>query len=167
MKNVRRRVLAFGLVVGIGFLLFVSVLLSSVLSVIANLFTDLLPGGPLLWQILEYVISFIIVTFLFAVLFKVLPDAETRWKDIWVGAAITAALFTIGRIALTIYMGQAAPGSAYGAAGSVIVFLLWVYYSALILFFGAEFTQVYANRYGAGIEPSDDAVFADQPIPAD
>jgi membrane protein len=136
-------------------------------SLQAAAYRSLLPGGPLLWQVLEYIISFIIVTLLFAVLFKVLPDAETKWKDIWIGAAITAALFTIGRIALSIYMGQAAPGSAYGAAGSVIVFLLWVYYSSLILFFGAEFTQVYANHYGAGIEPSDDAVFADQPIPGD
>lgn len=167
MKTIRRRLFAFGLVLGIGLLLFASVLFSSVLSVIANLFTDLLPGGALLWQVVEFVISLIIVTLLFAVLFKMLPDAETKWSDIWPGAALTAVLFTIGRIALTIYMGQAAPGSAYGAAGSVIVFLLWVYYSSLILFFGAEFTQVYANRYGAGIEPSDDAVYADQPIPGD
>lgn len=167
MKTIRRRLFAFGLVLGIGLLLFASVLFSSVLSVIANLFTDLLPGGALLWQVVEFVISLIIVTLLFAVLFKMLPDAETKWSDIWPGAALKAVLFTIGRIALTIYMGQAAPGSAYGAAGSVIVFLLWVYYSSLILFFGAEFTQVYANRYGAGIEPSDDAVYADQPIPGD
>jgi membrane protein len=167
LKTMRRRLFAFGLVLGVGLLLFVSVLFSSVLSVIANLFTDLLPGGALLWQVVEFVISLIIVTLLFAVLFKMLPDAETKWSDIWPGAALTAVLFTIGRIALTIYMGQAAPGSAYGAAGSVIIFLLWVYYSSLILFFGAEFTQVYANRYGAGIEPSDDAVYADQPIPGD
>jgi membrane protein len=167
VKTIRRRLFAFGLVVGIGLLLFASVLFSSVLAVIANLFTDLLPGGALLWQVVEFVISLIIVTLLFAVLFKMLPDAETKWSDIWPGAILTAVLFTIGRIALTIYMGQAAPGSAYGAAGSVIIFLLWVYYSSLILFFGAEFTQVYANRYGAGIEPSDDAVFADQPIPGD
>jgi membrane protein len=167
LKTMRRRLFAFGLVLGIGLLLFASVLFSSVLSVIANLFTDLLPGGALLWQVVEFVISLIIVTLLFAVLFKMLPDAETKWSDIWPGAALTAVLFTIGRIALTIYMGQAAPGSAYGAAGSVIIFLLWVYYSSLILFFGAEFTQVYANRYGAGIEPSDDAVYADQPIPGD
>ncbi|MBX2999673.1 MAG: YihY/virulence factor BrkB family protein [Caldilineaceae bacterium] len=167
LKTIRRRLFAFGLVVGIGLLLFASVLFSSVLAVVANLFTDLLPGGALLWQVVEFVISLLIVTLLFAVLFKMLPDAETKWSDIWPGAALTAVLFTVGRIALTIYMGQAAPGSAYGAAGSVIIFLLWVYYSSLILFFGAEFTQVYANRYGAGIEPSDDAVYADQPIPGD
>jgi membrane protein len=167
MKNVRRRLLAFGLVIGIGLLLFIVVILGSVLSIIGNFFTDLLPGGTLLWQVTEYIVSFIIVTLVFAVLFKVLPDAETKWSDIWPGAALTALLFTLGRIALSIYLGQAAPGSSYGAAGSVIVFLLWVYYSSLIVFFGAEFTQVYANRFGSGIEPSDDAVYADQPIPAD
>jgi membrane protein len=97
----------------------------------------------------------------------VLPDVNIQWRDAWMGGALTALLFLLGKIALTLYMGMAAPGSAYGAAGSVIVFLLWVYFSSIIFFFGAEFTQIYAIRRGSGIRPSEHAIFADKPIHAD
>jgi membrane protein len=108
--------------------------------------------------VVNFVVSFGVVTLLFAAIFKVLPDAEISWRDVWLGAAVTALLFTIGKFALGLYLGNA--GSAYGAVGSVVVFLLWVYYSAQILFFGAEFTQVYARTYGSGIEPAENAVRA-------
>ncbi|MEZ4732820.1 MAG: YihY/virulence factor BrkB family protein [Caldilineaceae bacterium] len=156
MGMLKDRLLSFGMVLGIGFLLLVSLVLSAVLSAIANSFNNLIPGFDWLWQLLNYVISFAVTTLLFGLIFKILPDVEIAWKDVWIGAAITAVLFVVGQFALSLYLGN--QGSAYGVAGSVVVFLLWVYYSAQILFFGAEFTQVYATRYGQGFEPSENAV---------
>jgi len=104
------------------------------------------------------VLSFLVVTGLFAIIYKVLPDVKIAWKDVWVGAAVTAVLFTIGRFAIGLYIGSSGTASAYGAAGALIVILLWVYYAAQILFFGAEFTQVYARTYGTRLEPEDGAV---------
>jgi membrane protein len=99
-----------------------------------------------------------LITLLFAMIFKFLPDAKIAWHDVWIGAFITAALFTAGKFALGLYLGKSGVGSSYGAAGSLIVLLLWVYYSSQILFFGAEFTQVYANRFGSHVTPADNAV---------
>ena len=158
--TIRERFLSFTLVLGIGFLLLVSLILSAVLSVLGNLFTGLLPGGEFLWQVINFLISFGVITLLFGLIYKILPDAEIAWRDVWWGAAATALLFTIGKQLLGLYLANA--GSSYGAAGSVVVFLLWVYYSAQILFLGAEFTQVYATRYGKGIEPADNAVRTDE-----
>lgn len=160
MATLRHRLLSFGMVLGIGFLLLVSLAFSTVLAAISGSFNNLLPGFDWLWQILNYVISFGVMTLLFALIFKVLPDVHVAWKDIWLGAAITSVLFIIGQFALSLYLGN--QGSAYGVAGSLMVFLLWVYYSAQILFFGAEFIQVYATRYGAGFEPSSKAVMKPQ-----
>jgi len=160
MATLRHRLLSFGMVLGIGFLLLVSLAFSTVLSAISGSFNGLLPGFDWLWQILNYVISFGVMILLFALIFKVLPDVHVAWKDIWLGAAITSVLFIIGQFALSLYLGN--QGSAYGVAGSLMVFLLWVYYSAQILFFGAEFIQVYATRYGAGFEPSSKAVMKPQ-----
>lgn len=160
MAVIRERLLSFGMVLGIGFLLLVSLVLSTVLSTISSSFSNLLPGFDWLWQLLNYLISFGIMTLLFALIFKVLPDVQLAWKDVWIGGLITAILFTIGQFALSFYLGN--QGSAYGVAGSLVVFLLWVYYSAQILFFGAEFTQVYATRYGAGVEPAANAVLKPQ-----
>lgn len=157
MGVIRDRLLSFGMVLGIGFLLLVSLILSSVLSAITSSFNQLLPGIPWLWQVLNYLVAFGVTTLLFALILKVMPDVKIAWRDVWIGAALTAILFTIGQFALSLYLGN--QGSAYGVAGSVVVFLLWVYYSAQILFFGAEFTQVYATRYGQGIEPTANAVF--------
>lgn len=160
MAVIRERLLSFGMVLGIGFLLLVSLVLSTVLSTLSSSFNNLLPGFDWLWQLLSYLISFGIMTLLFALIFKVLPDVQLAWKDVWIGGLITAILFTIGQFALSFYLGN--QGSAYGVAGSLVVFLLWVYYSAQILFFGAEFTQVYATQFGAGIEPAANAVLKPQ-----
>ena len=110
---------------------------------------------------LEFIISLLVITGLFALMFKALPDARVAWSDVWVGAALTALLFTIGKFAIGLYLGKSDVGSAYGAAGSLVILLVWVYYSAQILLFGAEFTQVYANAAGSKIVPSENAVVAE------
>ncbi len=154
--TIKERFLSFTLVLGIGFLLLVSLVLSAVLTILSTWFDHLLPGAGWLWQVVNFVISFGVVTLLFGLIYKVLPDAKIAWHDVWLGAAVTALLFTIGKFLLGLYLGNTS--SAYGAAGSLVVFLLWVYYSTQILFLGAEFTQVYANQYGKGIQPSSKAV---------
>lgn len=167
-RTLKKRLLAFFMVLGIGFFLILSLLLSAILSVLSSTVTGNLPGGEILWRVVENVISLIIVSVMFGLVFKVLPNAEIRWRDVWPGAIFTGALFTLGKIGLTLYLAQAAPGSAYGAAGSVIVFLLWVYFSAIILLYGAEVTQMYANRFGEGIEPNEGvADFSRRSLPAD
>ncbi len=150
--TIRSRLLSFTMVLGVAFLLLVSFVISAVLSALGNLGQGWLPGIDWLWQIVNFIVSFGVITLLFAAIYKVLPDAEVVWRDVWIGAAVTALLFTVGKTLLGWYLGNA--GSAYGVAGSLVVFLLWVYYSAQILFFGAEFTQVYSRYYGKGIEPS-------------
>jgi membrane protein len=164
MNVIRERLLSFGMVLGIGFLLLVSLVFSTVLSFVASSFNNLLPGFDWLWQLLNYLISFGVMALLFALIFKVLPDVQLAWKDVWIGALITAILFSIGQLALSLYLGN--QGSAYGVAGSLVVFLLWVYYSAQILFFGAEFTQVYATQYGSGFEPASNAMMKPQAVGA-
>jgi membrane protein len=121
-----------------------------------------LPGGEAVWQVINFTLSLAIVTALFALIFKVIPDAKIQWRDVWLGAAVTAALFTIGKLLLGLYLGKAAVGSSYGAAGSIIALVVWVYYAAQILLIGAEFTQVQARRRGRSIEPSENAVTADE-----
>ncbi|MEN9568698.1 MAG: hypothetical protein RLZZ69_3894, partial [Cyanobacteriota bacterium] len=154
---IRKRILSFGMVLAIGFLLLVSLILSAMLSGISNLDINLLPGFDPLWEIVNFVISFGFVSLLFALIYKYLPDVKIRWKDVWVGAIITALLFTIGKYLIGLYLGQGSLGSTYGAAGSLIIFLAWVFYSAQILLFGAEFTQVYARKYGRKIVPNSHA----------
>lgn len=154
----RQRFLSFAMVLVIAFLLLVSLVLSAGLAALSSLMNGLLPGFDFLWQLLNFAISFGVVTLLFAAIYKILPDAKVAWGDVWIGAAITALLFAIGKLLIGIYLGNASFGSAYGAAGSLVVILAWVFYSALILFFGAEFTQVYARRYGSRIVPADYAV---------
>ncbi len=155
---IRTRFLSFGMVLVIGFLLLVSLVLSALLAGIGTYVEGVAPGLTILWEALNFVISFGIITCLFALIYKVLPDVRIAWGDVWVGAAVTSLLFTIGRTLIGIYLGSAAVGSAYGAAGSLVVVLLWVFYSAQILLFGAEFTQVYAHRYGSQIRPASTAV---------
>lgn len=155
--QVKTRFFSFTMVLGVAFLLLVSLVLSSVLSSLGSVLADTLPGGALLWQVVNFVFSLAVVTLLFALIFKVIPDAKVAWRDVWLGAAVTALLFTIGKQLLGLYLGKAAVGSSYGAAGSIVVLVVWVYYAAQILFFGAEFTQVQARRRGAGIEPSENA----------
>lgn len=150
--TVQERLLSFSLVLGVAFLLLVSFVLSAALTALSGLGESWLPGLDWLWQLINFIVSFGVITLLFAAIYKVLPDAKVAWRDVWMGAAVTALLFTVGKTLLGWYLANA--GTTYGAAGSLIVFLLWVYYSAQILFFGAEFTQVYARAYGAGIQPS-------------
>ena len=156
--SLKRRLLPMSMVLGIGFLLLVSLVLSAGLAALGRFFNELLPGASVLWEIVNFVISFGVVTGLFAAMYKLLPDVEIRWSDVWIGAAVTALLFTIGKLLIGLYLGNASIGSTYGAAGSLLVVLVWVYYSAQILFFGAEFTQVYARRYGSQIVPSEHAI---------
>ncbi|MFP4345467.1 MAG: YihY/virulence factor BrkB family protein [Anaerolineales bacterium] len=157
-KTVTDRLLSFGMVLGIAFLLLVSLLVSTVLSTVSGQFEQLLPGSDFLWQLLDFVISLGVIALLFAIIYKVLPDVTIAWKDVWVGAGVTALLFTIGKFLIGLYLGRSSVESAYGAAGSLVVLLVWVYYSAQIVFIGAEFTQVYARRYGSRIRPEEDAV---------
>jgi membrane protein len=158
LSTVRRRVLSMTMVLGIGFMLLVSLVLSAVLSVLGNLFNSLLPGGEVVWQVVNFAVSFGVITLLFAAMYKIVPDAEVAWSDVWIGAGVTALLFTVGKLLIGLYLGYASVGSTFGAAGSLLVLLLWVYYSAQILFFGAEFTQVYARTYGSRIVPDEGAV---------
>ncbi|HMN30377.1 MAG TPA: YihY/virulence factor BrkB family protein [Caldilineaceae bacterium] len=154
--KIQSRFLSFLMVVGAALLLLASVVVSSLLTAVAHLASDWLPGGGLLWQILNYLVSFAVITLITAAIYKVLPDAEIAWRYVWLGAAATSLLFVLGQVILNWYLSNA--GSTYGTLGSLVVFLLWVYYSAQILFLGAEFTQVYARHSGAGVQPARNAV---------
>lgn len=153
-KIITDRALSFAFVLVIGFLLLVSFIVTTAISALNNYIREVLPDVLLyLAYILDFTLSIGIISILFALMFKYLPDAKIKWKTVWIGAILTAVLFVVGKLLLGIYFGQADPGSTYGAAGSIILILLWVSYSSLILFFGAEFTYVFAKRYGDGIEP--------------
>ncbi|MDZ8053373.1 MAG: YihY/virulence factor BrkB family protein [Aulosira sp. ZfuVER01] len=160
---VRQRALSFAMVLGIGFLLLVSLVISAGLTALVTFFSNLVPGFDWIWQIVNFLLSFAITTVLFGLIFKVLPDVKITWSDVLIGASITSLLFSIGRFLLGQYLGNGSFGSTYGAAGSVVVILAWIYYAAQILFFGAEFTQVYARRYGSGITPTKNAVPLNHP----
>lgn len=150
---IKDRLLSFAFVVGIGFLLLVSLVLSAGLSAMDKFLVVLVPVQETIWQGINVVVSFGVITLLFALIFKVLPDVKIVWRDVWIGAIITALLFNVGKFLTGIYLGRSSVTSAYGAAGSLVIVLLWVYYSAQILFFGAKFTQVYSNRYGSRLKP--------------
>ncbi|MEQ9443249.1 MAG: YihY/virulence factor BrkB family protein [Cyclobacteriaceae bacterium] len=152
------RVLSLGFIFAIGFLLLISLVLTTALQALSGFIQRNLPEYLLyVFHIVEIVVSLGVITTLFAMIYKFLPDAKVEWRSVWVGALVTAILFVIGKEALGIYFGQTDPGSAFGAAGSLILILLWVNYSALIFLFGAEFTQVYARRKGHHIAPSSHA----------
>jgi membrane protein len=150
---VRRRLVHFGMIVAIGFLLLVSLVVSAVLAVVQDRLAARLPGLAVALPVLNFALSFAVVTGLFALVFKVLPDVRLDWRDVWLGAACTALLFAIGKGAIGYYLGRAGTTSVYGAAGSLVLVLLWIYYSAQILFLGAEFTDVYSRRYGSRRPP--------------
>jgi membrane protein len=147
------RLLSFGMILCIGFLLLVSLVVSAIVSALGKYLSDLLPGMELFWMVTNNLVSLGIVSLLFAMIFKILPDVNISWRDVWVGAVVTGILFTVGKFLLGQYLGRNAAVSAYGAAGSVVLILLWVYYSSQILFFGAEITQVYAARFGTRLQP--------------
>ncbi len=154
---VKDNFLSFATVLGTAFLLLVSLVLSTALAAIGRWFGTLLPLPEFILQGFNLLLSLIVITALFALIFKVLPDARINWRDVWVGAALTAVLFTIGKFAIELYLGKSHVGSSYGAAGSLVLVLVWVYYSAQILLYGAEFTQVYAHWMGHQIQPTDEA----------
>jgi membrane protein len=154
----RARFLSFAMVAGVCFLLLVSLTIESVLRGLSAYLQNLLPGGHVLAFLLFLIFDIGVVIVLFAGIFRYLPDVKIAWRDVWIGASLTALLFVIGKFILSLYLGSGAAGSAYGAASSLITLLLWVYYSAQILLFGAEFTQVYANMYGSQVVPEDHAV---------
>ena len=156
---VSKRILSFSMVLGIGFLLMVSLIVSAVLSGLSAYMSHLVPGIDWFWGIVNFVISFGVISLLFALIYRFLPDVKITWNDVAIGAIITALLFTIGKTVLGLYLGQGSFASTYGAAGSLVIVLAWVYYSAQILFFGAEFTQVYATKYGSKIVPNENAEF--------
>ncbi|OON68301.1 YihY/virulence factor BrkB family protein [Hymenobacter sp. CRA2] len=156
---VRDRVLSFGLILSVALLLLISFVISATLSFFTGYLQRILPDvAVVLIRLVDFVLSFSVTTVLFALIYRFLPDALIRWRDVWVGAACTALLFVLGKYLLTFYISTADPGSAFGAAGSIIVLLIWIYYSSLIIFFGAELTQQYADCYGAHVMPKAHAV---------
>lgn len=159
---VRARFLSFAIIGGIFFLLLVSMVLEGILKGFSHWVQGHLPGGMVVAVTVYLVFDFTIVVILFAVLFKYLPDVRIGWRDVWIGAILTAILFAIGKWALGLYLGSGAAGSAYGAASSLITLLLWIYYSSQILLFGAEFTQVYTRKFGGSLEPDHYAVFVER-----
>jgi membrane protein len=155
---IRTRFLSFAMVGGVCFLLLASLTIETILRGLSNYLNHAMPGGHILAMGLFLIFDFAVIVLLFAMIFRFLPDAKIAWRDVWVGATLTAILFALGKFVLGLYLGSGAAGSAYGAASSLITLLLWIYYAAQILLFGAEFTQVYANTYGTRVEPEEHAV---------
>jgi membrane protein len=144
----RGRVLSFGMVLGIGFLLLVSLVLSAALSALGHFWSGWFPGWEVLLQVINFVVGFAVVTGLFAMIYKLLPRCDIGWKDVWIGAMVTSLLFSVGKLLIGLYLGKSSVASSFGAAGSLVIVLLWVYYSAQIFLLGAEFTWVYSYRHG-------------------
>jgi membrane protein len=164
---IKERLVSFAMVLAAGSLLVVSLIFDTLLSALGGAIGTLLPAAPALTQLFallqtlqvaKFLFSLVIFSVLFAFIYKTVPDAEIAWSDVWIGGTVTALLFTVGNLLIGLYLGRSSVGSAYGAAGSLVAFLIWVYYSAQVFFFGAEFTQVYANMYGSRILPDDDAI---------
>ena len=155
LKNfIFKRVLSLGMILGVAFLLVVSLAVSAAVSAMGGMLGRLVPGASTaLAFVFDTAITFVVISFVFAAIFKVLPDAKIAWKDVWVGGLVTGALFTLGKFLLGFYLGRSNPGEAFGAAGSLALVLVWIYYSSMIVLFGAEFTQVWAIRKGRGIQP--------------
>jgi membrane protein len=159
MDKIQKRLMSFSMVLVVGFLLMVSLAVSAGLSATGAFVSAQLPFvATWILAIVNFAISFAVITLLFALMFKYMPDAKIAWSDVWIGAAITALLFTIGKSLIGLYLGQSTAGAAFGAAGALVILLLWIYYSAQIFLMGAEFTQVYASRYGHRVVPDKDAV---------
>jgi membrane protein len=152
-RFVLKRILSFTMVLGIGFLLLASLVLSAAVSALGEYIDSRWPMADFWLGLINFVVSFLVITLLFAMIFKFLPEIKIAWRDVWLGAAVTSALFSLGKFLIGLYLGRSEVGNTFGAAGSLAILLIWIYYSAQILFFGAEFTQVYANRYGSKIVP--------------
>jgi len=160
---IRTRVVSFAMVLGVGFLLLVSLVLSTVFAALSGVAGNVLGHSAVVAWLLNFLLGLIVSTLLFAAIFKVLPDADLQWRDVGVGAIVTGVLFSLGRLALSFYLGKESMTSAYGSAGALVVLLLWVNYAATILFIGAEFTKAYANILGSKIKPSSHAIAVDSP----
>lgn len=156
---IMHRLLSFAALLAIGFLLLVSLIVSAVLHAAGKWVSGIMPSHEILWWIVDLIVSLGIITLLFATIFKILPDVVITWHDVWIGSFVTALLFTAGKFVLGAYLGRTSLSSAYGAAGSFVIVLLWVYYSAQILLLGAASVRVYANKYGSHIEPAANAEF--------
>ena len=163
LKIIINRLLSFSVVVGLGFLLLVSLVITALVEALSNRLYTIFPQITVaIVYTFNYILTLIVTTLLFGVIYKVLPDAKIKWKDVLVGSITTALLFMLGKFGITFYIGTSDIGSTYGTAGSLVVILIWVYYSAIILYFGAEFTKVYAAHYGSRIEPDQYAVWIHQ-----
>lgn len=158
---IRDRLLSFSLVLGFGFLLVVSLVASAALAALGGWLSRLIPGWVVFAYILNYGVSIAVIALLMAMLFKFLPDVRMGWSDVWIGAVVTSVLFHVGKLLIGLYVGKASVGSAFGAAGSLAVMLVWVYYTSQLVLFGAEFTRVYANKFGSKVVPTENAV----PVP--
>jgi membrane protein len=146
---IMQRIISFGLVVALGFLMVTSLLVSAALAAAHRYMGNAFPGVFVLWEALNVIVSLGVVTLLFAMIYKVLPDVKLAWRDVWLGALVTAGLFTLGKLLIGLYLGTTSVASTYGAAGSVIVVLVWVYYSAQVILLGAEFTRAWVNQFGS------------------
>ena len=174
IKIILNRVISFSLIISLGFILMVSLVLNAFIAAVSERLAQVFPGsGVYFVTIVDQLLSFIVISFLFAVIFKVLPDAKIKWRDVSKGAIVTGLLFILGRYAISLYVAKSEVASVYGAAGSIIILMVWVYYTAVILYFGAEFTKVYSIKYGSKIRPNQYAVWvtvkeeekpADKPI---
>ncbi|MEO6667943.1 MAG: YihY/virulence factor BrkB family protein [Ferruginibacter sp.] len=159
LKMLTNRLLSFSVIVGLGFLLLVSLSVTGIVEAIGSRLEAAFPEiAVVFFYIINVILMLAISTLIFAVIFKVLPDAKIRWKDVFAGALITAILFLVGKFGISFYIAKSKVGSTYGAAGSLVILLVWVYYSSIILYLGAEFTKVYAIKYGSAIHPNDYAV---------
>lgn len=157
-QTVKDRLTPFVMIIGVAFLLLSSLAVSAGISAMGEWMESLLPLPAWVMQTINLAVGFVIITLLFAMIFKVLPDVEIQWRDVWIGAGMTTVLFMLGQLALSWYVSKTAASSTYGAAGSLVAVLLWVYWTSQILFFGAEFTQVYANKYGSHLKPAPNAI---------
>ncbi|GAC1575651.1 MAG: hypothetical protein NVS3B7_08190 [Candidatus Elarobacter sp.] len=159
LATIRDRVTSIGMLLAIGFLMLVTTALTAVITYVSTYVSNALPfpGAGIVFALIDWGVSVALITLLFALMYKYLPDAKVEWRDVWTGAAVTAIGFVIGQALIAFYLGRAGVASAYGAAGSLLVLLLWVYYSSMILLFGAEFTRVYAEKHGSriGVDPHD------------
>jgi membrane protein len=158
LATLKNRFFSFTVVLGVGFLLLVSLVISTVLSALGTTLFGPPESQTIIWKVVNFIVSFGVTTLLFALIFKMIPDVKIAWSDVWIGAVVTAALFTLGRFLIARYLATESTASSYGAAGALVLVLIWVYYSAQILFLGAEFTQVYAKTYGSKIQPAENAV---------
>lgn len=162
IRMLKTRFISFTMVLGVGFLLLVSLVVSAAIAALGSWMSALLPLPEVVLQLVNVAVSVGVVTLLFAMIFRVLPDVEIAWRDVWVGAAFTAILFALGKLAIGLYLGKTSTASSYGAAGALVLILVWVYYSAQILFFGAELTRAYAYQHGSRIAPDEDAMPIEQ-----